>query len=502
MVQQRSASKAPLMNPEPVAKLHDFIQHCMQDDTIIDKVEALRISSELCDLVSMVRHLSVAAQTTQRDHFLLKSLCFGNIRTRQRKIEKAHVNTFSWIFNSSTPNRTQRPIRFRDWLSTENGVFWIQGKPGSGKSTLIKFISSAKETCFYLTPWAREKRLLQKSQEGLLRSVLYKILRQTPELIPVAREAIACSEDGGEMDSGSWSLEILLRMYESVVTQTALPVKFCFFIDGLDEFQDENRSHTDLLKTLRDMKHSEDIKLCVSSRPWFVFSDKFSGNPDWVLKLEDLTRGDISRYVTDKLNKHPQFSTLSRLNPAYREFIASVVTKAQGVFLWVYLVVRNLLEGLTYHDSVRTLRMRLEAFPPDLKTFFQHLINSVPSIYRLQLARSFHITVAAGEPVPAMFYSFLDNVGEEPQFATRLAKVPLSKDELMLRLERLRRRLDGRSRGLLEVVGFDSTVDPDTEGLDKTLFLSTTVDFLHRTVRDFIHDSKLGPTSGGVGASH
>jgi hypothetical protein len=157
----------------------------------------------------------------------------------------------------------------------------------------------------------------------------------------------------------------------------------------------------------------------------------------------------------------------------------------------VYLVVRNLLEGLTYHDSVRTLRLRLEAFPPDLEAFFQHLINSVPGIYRVQLARSFQIATAAGEPVPAMFYSYLDDVGEDAEFAIKLPMLPLSKDELALRLERLRRRLDGRSRGLLEVVGFDSSADPVSTGSNKNLFLLTTVDFLHRTVRDYIHESPI-----------
>jgi hypothetical protein len=500
---------------QSVAKLQDYIERQIKNDDGIHHSEATRISNELQSLSLIVNRFTRAAQTAQQDQVLLKALYFSNIRSRIRKVEKSHEDTFTWIFKDSSVDRKGRPVRFAKWLRNENGVFWIQGKPGSGKSTLMKYLCGAKETNQHLASWAAKKRLviasfffwnsgtqLQKSQEGLFRSLLYEMLCKAPELIPIAREAAAASDDDpGELVADSWDLETLMRVYESLVTQTVLPVKFFFFIDGLDEFQDENRTHADLLKALRDMRHSQDVKFCVSSRPWAVFGDEFNTNPERVLKLEDLTEGDIFRYVTDKFNEHPQFPTLRGLDAAYQDLINTVVTRAQGVFLWVYLVVRTLLEGLTYHDSVRTLRTRLEAFPPDLEAFFQHLIDSVPDIYRVQLARSFYIAAAAGEPVLAMFYSFIDDVEENEEFATTLSENVLTTYEVRLRLEQLRRRLDGRSRGLLEIVGDlgerksnNSYNNPDKgeqvdEHVDDYRFLSPKVDFLHRTVRDFIYDS-------------
>jgi hypothetical protein len=40
-----------------------------------------------------------------------------------------------------------------DWLRSDEPLFWIQGKPGSGKSTLVKSITSYKATQRLLDAW-------------------------------------------------------------------------------------------------------------------------------------------------------------------------------------------------------------------------------------------------------------------------------------------------------------------------------------------------------------
>jgi len=500
------------------ASLQSYFDRQSGDDCGTDKAAASIISNGLQHLISTITNFSTAAETIKRGQHLLDSLYFTNLRTRHRQIPKAHQNTFRWIFEESLPYPPARRIMFKNWLRRENGIFWIQGKAGSGKSTLMKFISSvASDTTLNLNAWAGRKRLvvasfflwksgnpLQKSQQGLLRSLLYEIIRNSPELIPAAVEIVSSSEDMHDPGHVSWSLETLLRMYKCVVTQTTLPSKFCFFIDGLDEFEDQHGTPDDLLKLLRNIKHSSNIKLCVSSRPWSIFSDEFDANPDWihVLKLEDLTRGDISKYVTDKFNEHSQFSVLKGRDTNYQHLIDSVADRSQGVFLWVFLVVRNLIEGLTFHDSVLTLRRRLDAFPPDLEAFFELLIKSVPKIYRPQLATSFQVAIAAPGPALAMLYSFLDDVEEDQEFCAKLPAASLRAEEVRLRLDRLRRRLDGRSRGLLEIVESDDTLrhSPEIDSSSQQdgspasahhLFFHHSVDFLHRSVRDFINESPV-----------
>ncbi|KAI0865075.1 hypothetical protein F4860DRAFT_500765 [Xylaria cubensis] len=137
----------------------------------------------------IIKQLAEEQALTEANQDFLESLYFSKIKTRRRKIETAHAKTFRWIFQPS--------ISFNHWLREGSGTFWVQGKAGSGKSTLMKFICSHPMTMKSLQEWAGSKRLvtaeffywsagtvLQKSREGLLRSLLFEILRKCPELIP------------------------------------------------------------------------------------------------------------------------------------------------------------------------------------------------------------------------------------------------------------------------------------------------------------------------------
>lgn len=156
------------------------------------------------------------------------------------------------------------------------------------------------------------------------------------------------------------------------------------------------------------------------------------------------------------------------------------------MFLWVFLVVRSLLEGLKYADRVSDLQRRLDTFPEDLESFFQHMIDSIPKVYRPQTAGTFKVALAAGRPLKLMTYSFMDDLEEDPAWAFKLELQPMERDEIQLRCDQMRRRLDGRCKGLLEVYAGSGIGDlPDDITLDYY-----EVDFLHRTVKDFLQESK------------
>lgn len=96
------------------------------------------------------------------------------------EIDDPFQDTFKWVFDLP---------KFRHWLQKGSEMFWIYGKPGSGKSTLMKFIFQSERTWQLLHNW-REGSLelkagfffhyrgsaLQKSFEGVLRSLIAQIL--------------------------------------------------------------------------------------------------------------------------------------------------------------------------------------------------------------------------------------------------------------------------------------------------------------------------------------
>jgi hypothetical protein len=131
----------------------------------------------------------------QIENAVLSALYFRKMDIREAEVREAYTDTCSWIFQD--PEKHQMPWNnFRRWLESENGCYWIQGKPGSGKSTLMKFIRSDSRTQTALKQWAGSDKLLtasyffwmagtalQKNQEGLLRSLLHTILTRRRDLI-------------------------------------------------------------------------------------------------------------------------------------------------------------------------------------------------------------------------------------------------------------------------------------------------------------------------------
>lgn len=445
--------------------------------------------------------LRAASRSTTTTQQILEYLYFPRITARQRKIPDAHATTFKWVYQNDLPKSGPK-IGFVDWLQAEDGIFWIQGKPGSGKSTLMKFLASNPETMKLLSQGDPGRKMhlatfffwhagsaLQKSQEGLLRSILFEILKQCPKL---AAEASNLRSEYRGVDRGvdaalefhenslePWTCDELLFVCCGIGAH-AQHGKFVLFIDGLDEYEEDHKAASDLVETVRQLGCARNFKVCVSSRPWVVFSDAFGGNANLTLKLEDLTRNDIRRYISDKFTQHLQYQRLMSIDSTYSALVEEVCKRAQGVFLWVYLAVRDLLEGLTNADSPVFLINRLDAFPLELEEFFQHIIDTIPKLYLKQTARIFDIARLAPEPQSMVAYSFVEEIEADPEALQGLAATTMKNDEIRQREDRLRRHLDARCRGLLEV-----TADEESQ----PLYYRLKVDFLHRTVSEFLRRS-------------
>ena len=174
------------------------IRHC-KDDQIFEpgKFDLPR------NLHSQLLALPMEARALTKDIDFLGSLCFPTIFERQAHIAEAHPRTYEWLFDITikTTRRSkfdgaQPQICVLDWLRKHHGIYWISGKAGSGKSTLVKFLFYHEKTLAALKEWAGEKQILtahfffwnagtkmQRSQQGLLQTLLYHVLRQCPSLI-------------------------------------------------------------------------------------------------------------------------------------------------------------------------------------------------------------------------------------------------------------------------------------------------------------------------------
>ena len=438
------------------------------------------------------------------------------MEARQEKIIDAHAQTFNWIFHPNTSSSGSAPENgFLQWLIKGSDIFWITGKPGSGKSTLMKFLSHHGATLPELKRWAENRALvtadfyfwhagteLQKSQEGLLQSLLYGILSQCPETMPNVLPKRWEQSKSNHAVSHPWSRTELLAAFTELSAEITKQKRFCFFIDGLDEYDGDHSEIVDLLKWF---SQSKDIKICLSSRPWNVFTRAFGLGSNPIIRLEDLTWRDIQTYVRDTLGSNRLFCQLIAGKDSARceNLQNEIVSRAQGVFLWVFLVTRSLLQGLTNADRITDLERRLRSLPIDLETYFRHMLDNIEDIYKQQTVQTFHTALQAAEPLNLMTYVMVDELEENPNYAIELPVQQMSRGQIESRCQEMKLRINARCKDLLQVSRKVSKKTLHNSMLETSLDHSSgseevssgepslqplfpyEVDFLHRTVRDF-----------------
>lgn len=331
--------------------------------------------------------------------------------------------------------------------------------------------------------WNAAKDPSQKSQAGLLRSILYQILRQYPDLISAAFPTSRLSfEKGFPLPDTFREVPHLLDALKNV--SEADPnhhIKFCFFIDGLDEYDGKPDI---VIKFIDLIRKFGKIKICVSSRPWNEFQQRF-GIGEWELSVHELTKNDIRTYVEETLGADPAFTSLRDSDQRYPDLVTTIIDSADGVFFWVVLVIRSLLEGLTNADRIVDLQKRLAEIPTDLEAFFEKILFTVDDRYRRATATAFIISLQAASNLPLLSHWFFDELDENPEYAFQLHTRALPESEIESRAQQSMKRLNARCKGLLESrVVSDRTPFRDNTWVKKAF--TCQVDFFHRTVRDFL----------------
>lgn len=176
--------------------------------------------------------------------------------------------------------------------------------------------------------------------------------------------------------------------------------------------------------------------------------------------MRELTRNDIRNYVCDTLENDKSYQNLEEKDECGAELIHEIIEAAQGVFLWVVLVVRSFQEGLTNGDRIVDLQRRLLHLPRDLNEDFEKiLLFDVAELYRPQSARMFMTTLKASDRLPIMAYWFMDQ--EDSNHVFDLEIRPLSLQKVNKLLMQTRKRLNACCKGLLGVHFLSNANDED-----------------------------------------
>ncbi|KAK4445749.1 hypothetical protein QBC34DRAFT_471543 [Podospora aff. communis PSN243] len=466
---------------EILRSLKALEQH-QQSTVTVQNFPARSVADDVERISEDIRNLSIDTRQYGKHGRIFASLNYVDRPLRHEIIPRAHTATFDWALSDHTDTDSGKHFgALRRWLSDDDDLFWVSGKPGCGKSTFMKYVADHPVTKSLLSSWSKDKRVviaahyftiygspIQKSLEGLLRSLLYGILRQEPALIPkVLPEPLTDRHE--QIRWTQANLEAALKR----ISSEDCGDKMCFFIDGLDEYSGD---HQEICETLVQLSQSPSIKICVSSRPWNVFEDALGGNLQQKLYMHHLTEKDIRNYVEAALCHHPRWQILigqSGHEPA-EALISDTVFKSSGVFLWVTLVTRLLREGLTNDDSIQDLNRRLTSYPSDLDPFFRHILDSVDEFYQDKMARALLLALEAERPLEILLYSLQDLEYYDENYALCEVKTHPSLPPFNHSMPNgaMARRLNGWCKGLLERNG-------------------NRMEFLHRTVFDFLHSQDM-----------
>lgn len=474
---------------------------------------------------SDMQHREMIA-TEDSNKRLLESLYFPDFDARQEGIDEAHKNTFEWIFDKSGDE--VRPWHsFIDWLENGHGTYWISGKAGSGKSTLMNLLCQDSRTEAALRIWSGTNEVfmpnfffwspgsqLQKSLVGLLRSLIYQVIERFPDLMPVLATSTGPSRYGFHQ-LPTWTEQRLRATLQKLLSAGLEQCCMCIFIDGLDEFQGNHAILLDLIRNLREITR---VKFCLSSRPYPAFRNELCSSP--MLKLQDLTEPDIRRYVSDKLEGVPlKASQIAHHSFKIEDAIDTIVRKAEGIFLWVNLAVRDQLEGIRNGDDAEQLQERLQILPTEIEEVYGHMLQGIDKVYRKEVAR--YIQSVLGEGRWSLFEFAL---AQHKRIDDIVLLAPdMSISDVYQHCKSIRMRIDATCKGFLEVhelmnreqwqsrvnAPFDdaesiaefseSLKDQDLspkqcEELIEMIYLDVynQVDFLHRTAFDFFTDNKQG----------
>ena len=320
---------------------------------------------------------------------------------------------------------------------------------------------------------------LQKSSRGLLRSIIYQIMEKTPELMPVLERYMNTAQQRTQQ-LPTWTERRLLATLQYLLRYGLQSYRLCIFVDGLDEFSGHQ---DDLLELTRDFRQYSNIKICLSSRPYRLFRDEFGSSA--MLKLQELTEPDIREYVSNKLpGARCETSQVLDSSPMVDQIADEIVRRAEGVFLWVKLAVRDQLEGFRNCDGADQLLERLRILPDEIEGIYINMLQRIDKVYRKEAAQYLHLVLSLRSNslfrIALAGYHRIDSILLCPSDA--------SLGDLCRHCHLTRERIATTCQGILEVweTNREGSNLPELESYDSC----SRVSFLHRTALDFFKDNE------------
>ncbi|KAJ4416692.1 hypothetical protein N0V82_006601 [Gnomoniopsis sp. IMI 355080] len=406
---------------------------------------------------------------SQREKFELKErLRFSQLDSRLQNLRQAEWKTCAWI---------QERQDYKEWLTSRtlganDGFFWIQGNPGTGKSIAMKYLYQSMKASgvrrssivvsFFFNARGND---FEKSILGMYRSLLYNLFDKEPSLLKALDH---CQRSGylNILENG-WSLQMVKEVFkEAVLFLDHVRKRTYCFVDALDECPvSEIREMINHFEGLVASTQSRTFRVCFSSRhyPQIILRTRLT----LTLEKERNHDEDIKTYIDSflRVNKDVDADLLDKIK-------TEILVKSSGIFLWVNLVVHQLNELSIQRDRMDIVWQHLQEIPRAAKEIpgpgeaialyglFKDIIEKDDN-YIADFIRLIQIIFRAEQPLrPEELYVVLHE-----RYGTPFQLLPVSGQTIATDVRRI-------SKGLAEVTRSEKP----------------TVQFIHETVREFLRE--------------
>ncbi|KLU89624.1 ankyrin repeat domain-containing protein [Magnaporthiopsis poae ATCC 64411] len=417
------------------------------------------------------RQVDEVDEVTTEKAACLRFLGFRNIDVRQHDIAAAYPGTCDWLFGTA---------QFRKWrdradLLAHNGVLWIKGKPGAGKSTLMKHALRHCEEVFddhLIVAYFFNARgeILEKTPLGMLRSIVYQLLDKDDTLYERFRP-IYKKQRMHQEGEWAWPRAQLEDFIRSVVNKRQSK-PLLLLVDALDECDDRDvRDVVGFLELLsiKAVQAGVTLRTCLSSRHYPNVSMRKT--LELTVEASAEHERDIATYIEQRLEGHDD------------DIKAKVRGKAGGIFMWVVIVVSLLNQA--YDDGrLEAMRKALEEVPADLEEVFNKLLGKADP-NKAETIRMLQWVLLSRRPLKPEELFFAVLAGTAPEYSGPW-------DRLKITMAAIQRRITASSKGLVEARTGNAAL----------------VQFIHLSVNDFLLRNKrlqtLDPTlePDPISASH
>lgn len=478
--------------------------------SLVDQSQDLNL--RLLDLCNdYQRANSTSARQAKNQDWILKAISFP--QSRKEQIQGDIGKTFHWI-TSHEP--------FIQWLNSTDDIYHISGKPGSGKSTMMKFIDGNTDVHKRLDQWAQldNKALLKASfyawkptsdafewkpedhscTELLIRSLLHQLLTSAPKYIQTVfsqhwnPETFTVFNTKTQTENSEPRLsfyELQTALHELLDKHLTQSYRIFFLIDAMDEFG-HAYAHELLAKTVQRWCQCspQNIKICVSSREDNPFLNAFPAQQRLQLHLH--TNHDIKELVKTRLKSNPHFQSDKFKEEDRKELIRAIVDNAKGVFVWVVFTINELLLLLADRPDFVTLKEMVDTFRgQELNDFLREIFNRIPSTYHQEARAVFSVVgIISADRIQNHFclqhYSEIAKCLTTSETWSQSNPCQNLPQQAAHDVRQFKSRLPTISRGMLELDYFDNACKGSVSMVQES---NAGLRFIHRSVYDFFKEN-------------